>query len=148
MNKYINKIFLTSVITLAGMLGATSCTDYLDKSPYSDIEENDPYKNFKNFQGFTEELYNCIPVVSNSEYHTSFNFGEEDYWEPQELRLFARNIDYGDFWGWTTCYYSYPSSIRGGKANSQERSDKGNLWKLCWYGIRKANIGIANLGIW
>ena len=58
MNKYINKIFLTSVITLAGMLGATSCTDYLDKSPYSDIEENDPYKNFKNFQGFTEELYN------------------------------------------------------------------------------------------
>lgn len=73
MNKYINKIFLTSVITLAGMLGATSCTDYLDKSPYSDIEENDPYKNFKNFQGFTEELYNCIPVVSNSEYHTSFN---------------------------------------------------------------------------
>ena len=146
MNKYINKIFLTSVITLAGMLGATSCTDYLDKSPYSDIEENDPYKNFKNFQGFTEELYNCIPVVSNSEYHTSFNFGEEDYWEPQELRLFARNIDYGDFWGWTTCYYSYPSSIRGGKANSQERSDKGNLWKLCWYGIRKANIGIANLG--
>ena len=70
MNKYINKIFLTSVITLAGMLGATSCTDYLDKSPYSDIEENDPYKNFKNFQGFTEELYNCIPVVSNSEYHT------------------------------------------------------------------------------
>ena len=30
MNKYINKIFLTSVITLAGMLGATSCTDYLD----------------------------------------------------------------------------------------------------------------------
>ena len=36
--------------------------------------------------------------------------------------------------------------IRGGKANSQERSDKGNLWKLCWYGIRKANIGIANLG--
>ena len=98
MNKYINKIFLTSVITLAGMLGATSCTDYLDKSPYSDIEENDPYKNFKNFQGFTEELYNCIPVVSNSEYHTSFNFGEEDYWEPQELRLFARNIDYGDFW--------------------------------------------------
>ena len=92
MNKYINKIFLTSVITLAGMLGATSCTDYLDKSPYSDIEENDPYKNFKNFQGFTEELYNCIPVVSNSEYHTSFNFGEEDYWEPQELRLFARTM--------------------------------------------------------
>ena len=93
MNKYINNIILISFITLTGMIGMTSCTDYLDKSPNSDIAENDPYKNFKNFQGFIEELYNRIPIVSNSDYHTCFNYGEEEYWEPQELRLFARNID-------------------------------------------------------
>ena len=144
MNKYINKIFLVSIITLTGILGFSSCTDYLDKSPNSDINETDPYKNFKNFQGFIEELYNCIPVVSNNEYHTCFNYGEDEYWEPLELRLFSRNIDYGDFWGWTTNYYSYPTT-RGGNQNSQESTEKGNLWKLCWYGIRKANIGIANL---
>ena len=62
------KIFLLSVIALTGMIGFTSCTDYLDKSPNSDIAENDPYKNFKNFQGFIEELYNRIPIVSNNDY--------------------------------------------------------------------------------
>lgn len=144
MNKYINKMFFMSVIVLAGMLGTTSCTDYLDKSPYSDIAENDPYKNFRNFQGFTEELYNCVPVISANEMHVSFNLGEDEYWEPQELRVLARSIDYGDFWGWTTCFYSYPTT-HDGIPNSQDRYKKGNLWKLCWYGIRKANIGIANL---
>ena len=103
MNKYINRFFLTSALAMAGLLGTTtSCTDYLDKSPESDYEENDPYKNFMNFQGFTEELYNCIPIISNSEYHTCFNYGEDVYWEPQETRLQTMNVDNGDFWGWTT----------------------------------------------
>lgn len=145
MNKYINKLLLIAALAVTGMIGITSCTDYLEKSPKSDIAENDPYKNYKNFQGFIEELYNCVPVVSNNDYHTSFNLGEEVYWEPQELRVLARSIDYGDFWGFTTCYYAYPSTIRGGNANSQDKAQKGNLWKLCWYGIRKANIGIASL---
>lgn len=130
------------VIALACMMGITSCTDYLDKSPNSDIAESDPYKNFKNFQGFIEELYNRVPIVSNNDYHTCFNYGEEEYWEPQELRLLARNIDYGDFWGWTTCYYSYPTTRTSGALG---RNSHGNLWNDCWYGIRKANIGIANL---
>lgn len=143
MKKYIHKIVLMSAFAMAGMLGTTSCTDYLDKAPESDIQENDPYKNFKNFQGFTEELYNCIPVVSNSEYHTCWNYGEEEYWEPQETRLQARDVDNGNFWGWTSAYYGYPRS--GGSAGTSNRRDKGDLWTQSWYGIRKANIGIANL---
>ena len=96
-----------------------------------------------NFQGFTEELYNCIPVVSNSEYHTCFNYGEDVYWEPQEVRLQTRNVDNGDFWGWTTAYYGYPRS--GGSAGTSNRRDKGDLWTNALYAIRKANLGIANL---
>lgn len=145
MNKYINRFFLTSALAMAGLLGTTtSCTDYLDKSPESDYEENDPYKNFMNFQGFTEELYNCIPIISNSEYHTCFNYGEDVYWEPQETRLQTMNVDNGDFWGWTTAYYGYPRS--GGAAGTSTRRDKGDLWTNSWYGIRKANQGIENLG--
>ena len=143
MNKYINRIFLTSALAVTGLLGVTSCTDYLDKAPESDYAENDPYKNFTNFQGFTEELYNCIPVVSNSEYHTCFNYGEDVYWEPQETRLQSRNVDNGDFWGWTSAYYGYPRS--GGTAGTSTRRDKGDLWTNAWYAIRKANLGIANL---
>lgn len=144
MNKTINKLFLASAFMFSGIVGMTSCTDYLNKAPESDYAENDPYKNFTNFQGFTEELYNCIPIVSNSEYHTCFNYGEDEYWEPQETRLQARNVDNGDFWGWTTAYYGYPRS--GGSAGTTTRRDKGDLWTNAWYAIRKANQGLANLG--
>lgn len=145
MNKYINRLFIMSAITVVGMMVMTSCTDYLDKAPESDYQENDPYKNFKNFQGFTEELYNCIPVVSNNKNagHTCFNYGEDTFWEPQEMRLQVRNVDNGDFWGWSTAYYGYPNNQ--GSAGTSNRTDKGNLWANSWYAIRKANIGIANL---
>ncbi len=65
-----------------------------------------------NFHGFTEELYNCIPVVSNNKDagHTCFNYGEDEYWEPQEMRMQARSVDNGDFWAWTTVYYGYPNN--------------------------------------
>ena len=148
MNKYISKFVLMSAFAVAGTLSMTSCTDYLDKAPETDYEANDPYKNFTNFQGFVEELYNCVPVVSNSEYHTCFNYGEEDYWEPQETRLQTLNVDNGDFWGWTTAYYGYPRSGGSyGTSGENSRRDKGDLWTNAWYGIRKCNEGIANLGV-
>lgn len=43
----------------------TSCEDYLDKSPESTVSEEDAFKNFRNFQGFIEEIYNCIPDKEN-----------------------------------------------------------------------------------
>ena len=148
MNKYISKFVLMSAFAVAGTLSMTSCTDYLDKAPETDYEANDPYKNFTNFQGFVEELYNCVPVVSNSEYHTCFNYGEEDYWEPQETRLQTLNVDNGDFWGWTTAYYGYPRSGGSyGTSGENSRRDKGDLWTNAWYGIRKCNEGIANLNV-
>ena len=148
MNKYISKFVLMSAFAVAGTLSMTSCTDYLDKAPETDYEANDPYKNFTNFQGFVEELYNCVPVVSNSEYHTCFNYGEEDYWEPQETRLQTLNVDNGDFWGWTTAYYGYPRSGGSyGTSRENSRRDKGDLWTNAWYGIRKCNEGIANLNV-
>lgn len=133
------------VSVLAGALGMTSCTDYLDKAPETDYEQTDPYKNFQNFQGFVEELYDCIPIVSNNKDagHTCFNYGEDEYWEPQELRMQAKSVDDGDFWAWTTAYYGYPNNQ--GTVGGTSRNDKGNLWGMAWYAIRKANEGIANL---
>ena len=89
------------------MSGISGCTEYLDKEPLSDISENDPYKNFKNYQGFVEELYNCIPMMTAQEYHSCWNFGEDDYWEPNETRLMTYAIDQGNYGGWNECYYSY-----------------------------------------
>lgn len=128
------------------MSGISGCTEYLDKEPLSDISENDPYKNFKNYQGFVEELYNCIPMMTSQEYHSCWNFGEDDYWEPNETRLMTYAIDQGNYWGWNECYYSYfTAGIVGNNATSTERMQKGRLYGLCWYGLNKVNVGIANL---
>ncbi|MDR1121308.1 MAG: RagB/SusD family nutrient uptake outer membrane protein [Dysgonamonadaceae bacterium] len=139
MKKY---IILFSALLIAGF---TSCTDYLDKAPGSDIEPDDAYKNFKNFQGFTEELYNCIPVVSSHDSHSSFNFGDDDWWESTETRMLAYAIDQGNFWGWTAGFtFGFPK-VSTASPNNQTKENKANLWALSWYGIRKANIGLANL---
>lgn len=151
MNKHISRMLFLSAFAIAGMVGGTSCTDYLDKAPESDYGENDPYKNFTNFQGFVEELYDFIPLVSNNRdaNHNCFNYGEDEYWEPTESRLFANDVDDGNFWGWqkqdteNIKYYGYPN-MRGTLGGSL-RDDRGNLWGMAWYGIRKANVGIAHL---
>ena len=57
--KHINNIIGIAALSLA--LGLTSCTDYLDKTPDSDVNPETAFKNFTNFQGFVEEIYNCIP---------------------------------------------------------------------------------------
>lgn len=130
-----------------GILGLTSCEKYLERSPLADIEENDPYKNFRNFQGFTEELYNCIPLLSLAEAHNSFNLGEDEFWELGETRLISYQIDQGNYMAWTNTFYNFLGT-GGDPANgtgADPNRSKGKLWGLSWYAIRKANVGIANL---
>lgn len=138
------KILSLMFVALGVLTMSTSCKDYLDKSPLSDISESDPYKNFTNFQGFTEELYNCIPLMTTPDYHCCWNFGEEEYWQPSETRMMSYAIDQGNYWGWDECYYSW---FHSGASNTtgNDRFSKGHLWGLAWYAIRKANLGIANL---
>jgi hypothetical protein len=87
------------------MLGFVSCTDYLDKAPQSDIAEGDAYKNYRNFQGFVEELYRAIPLITASEMHNCWNIGEDEMWELNETRLFAYHVDQGNYWAWESAFY-------------------------------------------
>lgn len=59
-----NRIFKSFAVIALGLAGAatfTSCEDYLDKEPSSDISDETPFKDFTNMQGYIEEIYNCIP---------------------------------------------------------------------------------------
>ena len=142
---------LMGVMGIMGLMSLASCTDYLDKEERSIIDASQPYLNFRNFQGFVEELYTAMPIMTGHQYHSAWNFGEDDYWEPQESRQLPNAIDQGNYWGWNECFYSYFKEKQGGmNTGTPERmisdvSTKGYLYGLCWFGIRKANIGIANL---
>lgn len=132
----------------------TSCTDYLDKSPESDVSPEAAFKNFKNFQGFTEELYLCIPDFSKSYWTTCWNWGEDDIQAVGFDYLMGYKVDQGDFWGWQqeydgwgACFMDQGSSfLNPSDAGTNYRFSRG-LWKAAWYGIRKANLGLENMDL-
>jgi hypothetical protein len=131
----------------SGSLVMTSCEDYLDKAPESTVSADDAFKNFRNFQGFTEELYYCIPDFAHGYWNNSFNWGEDEIMSFGVDYHMGYKVDMGDFWGWQSNFDGWGSGWmdRGNtKANSTDRFQK-SLWPLAWYGIRKANLGLENL---
>jgi len=136
MNIRIKKIF-AYLILMGCISGLSSCTSYLDRSPESNISSTEAYKNFTNFQGFVEELYSCIPLVTAHGYHNSWNWGEEELWETDITYPFGARVDQGDYWSWSsegTCWLLPSKSLNAG-----------HLWGNAWYAISKANLGLANL---
>ena len=144
MKNLFTKIVLSLSIVLS-MGTLSSCKKFLERSPLADIRENDPFKNFRNFQGWTEEIYNCLPLLSSNQAHNSWNLGEDEFWEIGETRIIAYHIDNGNYFAWNSTFYTFLGSDGSNASDGGNNNGKGNLWGLAWYAIRKANVGIANL---
>ena len=145
MKKHIRTLIYTTFF--AACLGMTSCEDYLDKAPESTVSSEDAFKNFKNFQGFTEELYYCIPDFAHGYWNNSFNWGEDEIISFGVDYHMGYKVDMGDFWGWQSGFDGWQSGWMdrsSTEANSSDRMKK-SMWPLAWYGIRKANLGLENL---
>ena len=144
MNKYFKSILIGGMFVAA--FGITSCKDYLDRDEESIVNAEDAYKNFYNFQGFTEELYYCIPLFHGNYWQSDFNWGEDEIIVAGSTWFMGYKIDNGDFWGWQKEYDGWGANWMDGTGNSRndDRMQK-RMWPLMWYGIRKANMGIANL---
>ena len=129
-----------------GLLLLTSCTDYLDKAPESEISATDAYKDYRNFQGFVEELYSCIPEFDKGYWTNSWNWGEDEIMNVGIDYHMCYKVDQGDFWGWQAEHDGWQSGWmdRNSFNPGGNRFDH-SLWRGCWYGIRKANMGLANL---
>ncbi|MBN2761595.1 MAG: RagB/SusD family nutrient uptake outer membrane protein, partial [Bacteroidales bacterium] len=143
-----NNIFIllqASVVALGLLL--ISCEDYLDKSPEAILSEQEIFGTFKSFQGFTEEMYHCIPDYTRSVYVADWNIADEILATTVDWRLNV-HFDNGDYWYWYTTAWgwnqSYFMASNGAVTETSEWTQKG-LWPLAWYGIRKANVGLANI---
>jgi hypothetical protein len=141
MKKYTNLFFI--VIVFLTMVGLTACKKYLDKAPGADVSPTDAFINFTNFQGFTEELYSCIPEFTSKTWATDWILGDEIVHKTGVTWL-NEQFDNGDTWSWTTS--EWISWLDAGKYNSDPTTGNGKgLWPNSWYGIHKANLGLANL---
>ena len=83
-------------------LGFSSCEDYLDKEADSTVSEDEAFKNFRNFQGFIEEIYNCIPDKEKNNYTTSWNWGDDEIFNPEGDSHMTHQVDLGNFRAWST----------------------------------------------
>ena len=145
-----NIIKLFCVLGLA--CGFTSCTDYLDKSPDSTVSAEQAFKNFTNFQGYVEQMYNCIPSKESNAYCTSFNWGEDEIMNTGlgDGHVTA-HFDLGDYRNWYSNAQSFlhrPSSGNPGEYLDPTSNNKfAHSLEHAWYCIRKCNIGLANLDL-
>ncbi len=139
------KILVMS-LGLCMTLGVVSCKDFLSRDPQSVVSDKDAFKNFVNFQGFTEELYHCIPDFTNAYWTNSWNWGEDEIQSTAQTFHFCVKIDNGDFWGWQRNFDGWQAGWmdRNSNQTNDDRFAK-SLWGLGWYGIRKANMGLANI---
>lgn len=127
---------------LSFLLCLTSCEDYLDREPDSVISATDAYKNFTNFQGFVERMYNLAPDVAKGNWVSSFNWGEDEVitiGNGEFLMGFSFDRgNYRDYINKGDCFLDRGWSVEGDRF-------KKAIWGGSWYGIRVANMGLEAL---
>ncbi len=149
MKKFFNQYIVLGIAALSLTLGTTSCKDYLDKEADTDVSPEAAFKNFTNFEGFVEEIYNCIPNKESCYWCTTFNWGEDEIMNTGlgDTHVTA-HFDLGDYRHW------YDESDKGGQQSWLNRPGSNpsstnkfdhSLSGHAWYCIRKANLGLENL---
>ena len=142
MKKIYKKLILGGGI-LFMIFGLVACESYLDKEADSTISEVEAFKNFTNFQGFVEEIYNCIPDKEKNYWTTSWNWGDDEVFNLEGSWHMTNQVDLGNFWAWQngTGVWLDKASVNPTSTNKFDHA----LWPHAWYCIRKANMGLENL---
>ena len=138
-----------SVVVLLAVLGIISCKRYLDRPLESTITEKDVFLNFRSFQGFTEELHNCLPDMSKATWNSEWNTGDDILSTTNANYRLNAEFDNGNYRAWQTGGGGWDNSWLddngSGPDNLGNNHQRKGLWPLAWYAIRKANLGLANL---
>ena len=134
--KYYNNIkslLCGSLLLMAGSASFTSCSDWLEKEPEAIVSDDEAFKNYRNFQGFIEEIYNSVPDKEKVNYCTAWNFGDDAVHNPEGYAHMDHQVDLGNYRNWWTnnqCWLN---------------GDRSSLWRNSWYCIRKCNLGISRI---
>lgn len=139
-NLYKSLLIGAAGLTMCASLA--SCEDYLEKAPETTVSGDDAFKNFRNFQGFIEEVYNCIPDKEKCNWCPSWNWGDDEVFNPEADDRMTHQADLGNFRAWyQTGNWLYKSGSNPNDGNAFNHS----LWPHSWYCIRKCNMAIENI---
>ncbi|MDR1724661.1 MAG: RagB/SusD family nutrient uptake outer membrane protein [Tannerella sp.] len=126
--KYLLSIYLIAVLGIS----MTSCEDYLEKTPASDISDKDAFGNFTSFQGFIELLYNCIVDPDKGGAWNNHLFADEN------VGPSPYPFDQGNYWSNSGYLFG---SLNPTSTNSRDK----RLWENAWWAIREANLALEKL---
>ncbi len=121
------------MLLLIAITAMCSCEKYLERTPEADISEKDVFGNFISFQGFVEEMYNCIVDPNKGGAWNQYLFADET------LNNNPYPFDNGNYWG----NHSYFYGISVQTTNMEPRRRR--IWEYAWYAIRKANVVLEKL---
>jgi len=139
------KITLFVGITLTAF-GLASCKKYLDRPLAANISEQDVFLNFRSFQGFTEELYSCLPDMTKATWNSEWNMGDDILSTTGAQYRLSAEFDNGNYRAWQTGGGGWDNSwLDDAGPNTSNTVKAKGLWPLAWYAIRKTNVGLANL---
>lgn len=113
---------------------STSCEDYLDKAPDADVTKRDAFGNFNSFQGFIEEIYNCIMDPDKGGAWNNYSFADENI----NNKIYP--FDVGNYWSNQGYFYGKPN-VNPSSLEGRNR----RVWEWSWYAIRKANLALEKL---
>lgn len=130
--RYIKSFYVIFLVFI--FLSITSCEDYLDKAPEADITEQDAFGNFISFQGFVEEMYNCIMDPDKGMAWNNYSFADENLGN----RVYA--FDIGNYWS-TENYFRGRPNVNPASLEGRNR----RVYEWSWYAIRKANLALEKL---
>lgn len=130
----IKSILCGSALFLMSVMSFTSCTDWLDKDPEAIIAEDEAFKNYRNFQGYIEEIYNMIPNITNANYCSSWNMGDDAVHNTLGYAHIDHQVDLGNY-----------REIWTGSQQCWLNGSRCSLWNSAWKSIRKCNLGMANI---
>lgn len=146
--KFMKRIYNTLAVlgTALAMLGSfSSCEDYLDKEPDSDVSADAPFKNFTNMQGYIEEIYNCIPNKAQCYWTTAWNLGDDEIQNPQADGIIIHQIDLGNYFAWQDNDQFWFAAKKNGLSPTSTDAFNHRLYGHAWYCIAKCNKALASI---
>ena len=143
MKSFLNKYIYIGIAAFALSFSFSSCTDYLDKEPDSDVDTEAAFKNFNNFQGFVELAYNCIPNKESNYWCCTFNWGEDEIMNAGlgDSHL-THQMDIGNYRHWYSDAQSY---LHSGQLDPTSSDKFSHSLEHAWFCIRHCNLGLQNL---
>lgn len=136
MKKYILILFILC-------LGISSCEDYLDVAPETVISDQEVFGTFLRYQGYVEDLYQCLPDWTRSQYNI-MNWNWSNDIVSSQVQYFSYYVETGNYWQWTNNTYCNFLGRNAEQVN-QLSGTRAGVWRNGWRGIREANIAIQNI---